>query len=40
MSIGKFTTEQTSGCLISCTYEWPSADEAVSIITTNANKPI
>lgn len=26
------TTGQTSGCLISCTYEWPSGKEAVSII--------
>jgi len=26
------TSEQTLGCLISCTYEWPSGEEALSIM--------
>ncbi|MBA7583446.1 hypothetical protein ES708_25390 [subsurface metagenome] len=30
------TTEQTSGCLISCTYDYPSGKEAVSIIPRTA----
>ena len=29
------TIEQTSGCLISCTYEWPSKTEAIVIIPKN-----
>ncbi|MFC2063181.1 recombinase family protein [Chloroflexota bacterium] len=27
------TTGQTSGCLISCTYEWPSGEESFNILT-------
>jgi hypothetical protein len=26
------TTVQTCGCLISCTYVWPSGEETVSIV--------
>ncbi len=37
---GLNTRTKTLWCLVSCTYDWPSGEEAVNIITTNANKPI
>jgi len=33
------TTEQTLGCLISCTYKWPSGKEAVSILPSGDRLP-
>jgi len=29
------TLQQTSGCMISCTYDWPSGEEIINIIPSN-----